>query len=167
MTPEYIAGFFDADGHVTISLSGSLQVQRGIRQKVFFRIQCGFTNNHIGVLQQIKDTLGLPGGINLTAKRNSDKHSTTYHLMYYGRYCVKVLEAMVPYLVVKQERAKLALSFQARREGRGRRWNTDGSLRRTTDADLAADLVYRNEMIKLNGTGSKGINIESLWPISR
>jgi len=155
MTLEYIAGFFDADGHAVIAMKGGGQVARKRRQRVYFHLVCGFTNNHLAALLAIRDYLGRRGYIQ-TVKRRSIKHSTTYHLTYYTHEAAAVLKQLLPYLVVKKSRAELGVDFQARRESRGRRWNKDRvSLRRMTPQDHQEDRTFRDRMVCLNGTSSR------------
>ena len=152
MTLEYIAGFLDADGHVAIVLKGGGQVARKRRHRVYFSLVCGFTNNDLLALVAIKDYLGCRGYVQIV-KRQNPRHSPTYHLTYYAHEAAKVLQKLCPHLVVKKSRAKLGLSFQVRKESRGRYHNDDRtSLRRMTPQDHVEDRSFRDQMVSMNGT---------------
>jgi intein-encoded DNA endonuclease-like protein len=86
MTKEYIAGFFDADGYITVSKKASNENATVI---------VGFTNNVRDLLEQIcehlYDNIGVKGYISLK-KARSVNHSDSYDLKYTGlRQSIEVL----------------------------------------------------------------------------
>lgn len=77
MNNEYISGFFDADGYVTL-----VKMAKNRRRTIVI----GFTNNKIDILEDIKYFLETSGasGIISTKKPRSANHQTSYDLKFVG-----------------------------------------------------------------------------------
>lgn len=77
MNNEYISGFFDADGYVTL-----VKMAKNRRRTIVI----GFTNNKIDILEDIKSFLETSGasGIISTKKPRSANHQTSYDLKFVG-----------------------------------------------------------------------------------
>lgn len=85
MNWEYISGFFDADGHITLST-----MNKGKNKTVCV----GFTNIDLKLLEEIKEFIdGQILGSGSISKRTSkeEHHSTCYNLVY--RYNLALLVA--------------------------------------------------------------------------
>ena len=103
MNWEYISGFFDADGHIT--LTGQKEKKR--------TTHVGFTNIDLELLESIKNfimnEIQIKGVI---SKRLSKKenHSTCYNLLYRYDGALKVAEKINSNHYKKKEKIKLVLS---------------------------------------------------------
>lgn len=85
MNWEYISGFFDADGHITLSTTN-----KGKNKTVCV----GFTNIDLRLLEEIKEFIDIEiSGKGSISKRTSkeEHHSTCYNLVY--RYNLGLLVA--------------------------------------------------------------------------
>jgi|688.fasta_scaffold1130628_2 hypothetical protein len=103
MNWEYISGFFDADGHITMS------AQKEKKRTTYV----GFTNIDLNLLEIIKnfiqEDINVKGVI---SKRTSKKenHSTCYNLVYRYDSALKVAEKINSNHYRKKEKIKLVLS---------------------------------------------------------
>jgi hypothetical protein len=103
MNWEYISGFFDADGHIT--LSGKKEKER--------TTYIGFTNIDLILLESVRDfileDINVKGVI---SKRTSKKenHSTCYNLIYRYDGALKVGEKINSRHYKKREKIQLDLS---------------------------------------------------------
>ena len=78
MDKNYIAGFFDADGYVTLTKNAKNEERTAV---------VGFTNNELSILQEIEDVLlaklGVKGKIVKKSARKPS-HQDAYDLKYHG-----------------------------------------------------------------------------------
>ena len=109
---QYVAGFFDGDGWVTVSEVKGYLREGSTRHTPSFRAAVGFANNHRGVLEQIGKKFGG------TIYRREPRF---YVLNIRGDNRKRILKAMMPHLVVKQRQAGLALQLLATFRPRGKR----------------------------------------------
>ena len=106
---SYIAGFFDADGSVTVTTG------RKTKKYPIYVIALCFYNNSREILEWFQDKVG--GHIYYRPRRNRPRHANAS--MLYMRtqsevlYC---LSAILPYLRVKKVSAKLAYQYLQLRE---------------------------------------------------
>jgi hypothetical protein len=97
---SYFAGFFDGEGYIGIDRG------RGTR---FYVLKCEATNIDLNVLALLKQQFG--GKILLDCRKGVNRRPV-------GRWTVEsksaeaFLRAVVPFLIVKKERAELALCFR-------------------------------------------------------
>lgn len=96
----YLAGFFDADGSIVVSL----QKQALARWTPALHVTLSFYNQDYGVLENIKATLGFG---RLRAMRCG--FSGVYRIEFTRRETLIVLEHLLPYLQVKREQAQLGI----------------------------------------------------------
>lgn len=103
MNLSYVAGFFDADGCVTIGhhRSGIPHVIVDISQK------------YPGILDLIWEV--VPGG------RIRQDTNGYWRLVWYGRDGLEFLKLIAPYLVIKQKRAELAIKLIDRPSSQGKK----------------------------------------------
>lgn len=96
----YIAGFFDADGTV-----GRYKYCASKNGKPYFRLHARITQKNPEVLCWIQNMLGY-------GKIYGLRDNTIYELHFVYRQAERFLNSILPYLRVKQERAKKALKEQ-------------------------------------------------------
>ncbi len=103
----WFAGFFDGEGAFRIkrhslSKNGHMSIH----------IHLAISNTHRGSLEYIAKNLG---GRIKTLKRRNPKHKTLYRWYSSSTDSVQIItSSMLPYLIVKKERAKLILKFEKR-----------------------------------------------------
>ena len=103
MNWEYISGFFDADGHITLCATNKKEKTTHV----------GFTNIDIKLLEEVRDfilsEINVKGVI---SKRTSKKenHSDCYNLVYRYDAALKVSEKLNSRHFKKKEKIKLVLS---------------------------------------------------------
>lgn len=107
VTLEYIAGFFDGEGFISIQ-KASNRTHSGSR----YWLIASVTNIHQGVLNEIQKVIG---GKVLFYKNNYTKHNGCgfhYKITLYSKQAYDFLQSILPYLIVKQEQAKVAMRYQ-------------------------------------------------------
>lgn len=102
MSPEYAAGFFDADGSVSIDP----------RERV---LRVDISNTHRGVLEQFHHQFG---GFISTFNQREQHHKPVHHWRMKCGPAEEFLRLIAPHVVVKKDRVELALRV---REMGGRR----------------------------------------------
>lgn len=130
-TVGYFAGFFDADGWVSI--------RRGKERSgaQAFSVQVGVAQNTTEVLTVYQQRFG--GSIRL-----QEAETGVYHWRAYGKEAELFLRAVAPHVVVKRERVMLALEFRA--------LIGIGGPRKPDAANLARREMYWRQMRDLNAT---------------
>lgn len=103
MTNEYIAGFFDGEGSVYVSQGRALK--RGGKQ---YFLCASLNNTNKPVLVAMRRLVG--GALSYTAQTETKKG--VWRLRLYSLEAANLLRAMLPYLVIKQRQARLAIQFQ-------------------------------------------------------
>jgi hypothetical protein len=96
LTPQYIAGFFDGEGSITVTKALGLQV-------------C-VSQNDQNILYAIAQYFGC-GTISTSGARRG--HKICYTLRWCGKNASGVLEKLKEHLVLKQARAELAIQLQS------------------------------------------------------
>jgi hypothetical protein len=101
---EYIAGFFDGEGYVTIRRSN-----RTKQKTPAYRMGVGFVNKYLPLLQEIQERFG--GRLYPKARRKAN-HAPAWELFFTKQHeAAGVLEAMLPHLKIKRAQAELGLAF--------------------------------------------------------
>lgn len=112
----YLAGIFDGEGSIHINKTSSEKSLKAWQRKTpNYTLNVGVTNSHRGVLEIFVKQFG--GSI----------YDRTAHRIYDYRIdrqmASRMLEQLLPFLVIKKERAKIVIDFQNRFEifkgGRG------------------------------------------------
>ena len=100
----YLAGVIDADGYVTATRSER-------KGRLYFGAQVGIT----GSRRQPHDLASSIFGNRVTAHRptSNPKHLTQFHWQVGGAAASPIIQALLPYLRIKRDRALLVLDFQA------------------------------------------------------
>lgn len=129
----YIAGFFDGDGHVSLTkLSDDAAIPH-------YALAVGITQTERGILDWIQKQ--LDAGTVTSARKGPTKEypnrKATWQLRFYGRDAEAVLKIIKPYLRVKQLRAELGLKFATQLNGRLVR--EAGKRQVSTSPDLQAE----------------------------
>ena len=107
----YIAGFFDGDGHVSLTkLSDDAVIPH-------YALVVGITQTERGILDWIQEQLGM-GRVTGGRKYKPPDQKATWQLRFYGHNAEAVLKTLKPYLRVKQARAELGLEFATQLNGR-------------------------------------------------
>ena len=106
----YIAGFFDGEGCVHISLK-----KRSDGSPYPYGMRMCFTNTNKNVLMSIAETIGI-GKLNCCVRKNM-KHRDVWLLVVYGKDAQKLLNEIEPYLRLKKNIAVIAQGFQHMRTG--------------------------------------------------
>ncbi len=97
---EYIAGFFDADGCVTLTKDHKSKHRSP---------QVSFVNNERAILETIREYFGY--GTICKKPARKENHNSSYDLQYTHRRAMQVLEAIYPFMLHsrKRHRTKLIL----------------------------------------------------------
>jgi hypothetical protein len=110
LSKEYIAGFFDGEGHVSITYT---KRPSGMDAKLCVKL----TNTHLPVLETIQSMYG--GSITAT-KKSAEHYLQCYVLGFSVEQSKTFLTDLLPFLVIKHSQAKLALKFSTTVYRRGR-----------------------------------------------
>jgi hypothetical protein len=122
-SPQYIAGFFDGEGYITLRRSN-----RYTRTAASYRIVIGFTNKSKAILELIQQRYG--GSIYPKARRNKEVHAAAWELSIFRNDGIQSFMAEIgPHIILKRPQVDLALEFLALGkvqmemvETRGKRW---------------------------------------------
>ena len=96
------AGFFDGEGHIAIN---HLLRQDGNHE---YRMKLEVANT---VKESLEVLQSLWGGSIYEKKMTSPRYKAAWRWVVSARLAVTALKDMLPFLVIKQERAKLAIEF--------------------------------------------------------
>lgn len=150
----YLAGVLDADGSICISKATRQSVKRGRLYSPRYVLYVNVVNTSAELMNWLFENFG---GRVQKRRKVSPKHKTTYDWTLSNNKSADVLELIVPYLIVKKERAILGMKFvrdmPPRPSGRGARLHPDEINRR--------DLLWL-EMKKLNQFGDTAATTKSL-----
>ena len=108
---EYIAGFFDGEGHVSIT---EMHRRNTIDPKLVVRL----TNTFLPVLDYIK---GVYGGTIYKQPKVKSHYLQVYVLSLTVEQSKKFLTDILPFLVIKKEQAEEALKFSRTVYRRGKK----------------------------------------------
>ena len=134
----YFAGLLDGDGSVVLAKKGEKYTQPT------FALNVIISNKHRGVLEEAQRLFG--GSIQPSGEPRNDG---VYGLYLAARDAMRFLEAVLPYLRIKKEQARVAIEFQ-----RGmRRWGSKGPERRTPE-EIQRQLLCRATLQSLNRRGT-------------
>jgi hypothetical protein len=103
VSAQYVAGFLDGEGNITI-----LERNR-YAGYCSYGLHVGFTNRNLCVLNAIRDSYG---GTIFQKKRYRPNHSASFELRI-GKIkeVLRLLEDVTPHLIIKKEQAELARQF--------------------------------------------------------
>ncbi len=106
ISTQYISGFFDADGSITMSKSS--------KSKIYKTIKIDFTNTDRPVLEKIQSFLKLKKiTANISTKTPTKKmHSISYTLsVNSNQMCIKLCKLLQPLLCKKKHRVNTVLKY--------------------------------------------------------
>jgi len=142
---KYIAGFFDADGHCSISFVRPNSV----------KIEIGWCNNYQDILIKIREFFNNYGKMFVIVNDDERRKRPSYRYKIWRMNEVKeILQKMLPYLHIKRRQAELILEFIKSR--------TNHKKIRTpyTDYELKIIEELKKEHIKLRGERIYGRKIK-------
>jgi hypothetical protein len=129
----YLAGVVDSDGHV------ALYGRKNKNGAFAWRPHLSVVNTHLGLLERIREETGV-GGVNVQHKE-TDRRKASYVWNAVSEAAVTTLSQLLPFLLVKEARAELAIDFYQRRMDPAQK------------ADLSWQNEYRERMLALNRRG--------------
>jgi hypothetical protein len=132
---SYVAGFVDGEGSLCIHRGGTY-VYKGVPRWPTYRPLIAVSNNHRGVLEQMRDFIGF-GSIH-NHPRSSPNAKLGYALHLSGFRIAPVLEKLQPLLIIKKRQAEVMLAFIERRR------------RQKTRPFTSEDYAHVEEMRRLN-----------------
>jgi hypothetical protein len=97
---EYLAGLVDGEGCIRLNPSG-----KGKYRRYYPRLQV--TNTYLPILEQLKEQFG---GCITEKKNNRPDWSTAYDWRVNGDTARTILTSLIPYLIIKKEKAVEVLS---------------------------------------------------------
>ena len=139
MTPQWLAGFFDGDGHVSVC-----RTVVNPARNMYLRLKCTFTGTDSGTLSLIASIYGLRGPYLKKSKKY--KHNV-YELGLTGKHCATLLRKILPYVVIRRKQVELALKFDEVMH--------IGSGCRLTEEQARQGIEIRWQISELNGAGRK------------
>jgi hypothetical protein len=137
MTPQWLAGFFDGDGHVSISRFKTAQMG-----KPYLRLKCTFTGTNLLTMTFIASKCGFGGPY---WKKAAKYKSKVYELDICGKKAEPFLRMILPYVIIRRKQVELALEFASIMHV--------GSGCRPSEQVLERAIAIRNEISGLNGAG--------------
>lgn len=130
----YLAGMLDADGHIGLYC-------RNDSTKQHLRVHVDVSNTDTTLLLWIKDTAGI-GSVN-KQHAATVTHKASFQWNATNESAVTLLRQLTPYMIVKRERAELAIEFFTRLQESPSR------------IDLSWQEEYRQRMLRLNQRGPR------------
>jgi hypothetical protein len=99
ITPEYLAGFFDGEGHAILK-------RRTHRSLFYIDVEVGITNLCYELLQEIQGQFG--GKI---YRQPNGKGPIWRYRLTQREETIAFLQTIIPHLIVKQERVSIVLKY--------------------------------------------------------
>ena len=140
----YVAGFFDAEGSITISKFKTKTNDR-------YQLQVRIANNDRKVLSWIKRMWGA-GHIR--------RHSTAisaFELSFMARQAQNFLDSVVPYLLLKREEAQLGIQFQKSLIRTGGKFLSEKTLRGREGIKKRMTRLHKRNKLKIDTINRYGI----------
>lgn len=115
ISPQYLAGMVDADG--CISVIKMAKCGRGVRDRHELRLHVTNTNKEF--IYMLKEQMG---GHVRTSRQGNLKWKQAYNWSTQGARAEAIIREIMPHLIIKHERAEVALELRAtmgHRKGQG------------------------------------------------
>lgn len=142
----WFAGFFDGEGAIMIAKWHEARYDR-----TYYALRLDVSNTDLSVLGYIKEKFGG----NLGPPRSEPLHPNSkpvYHWFTAYKEAYTILKRIVPYLVLKQEKANLALKFYEEQKAWLKRPTPVNKL---SDEELERREILYQSMKELNRKGIK------------
>lgn len=97
----WLAGLFDGEGSIVELKRGATQMTKAWRITI--------TNTCLPLLDRVEEVTGVHARVFMKRKAPNPKHTQAYFWQAYSTTAAEVLMQMLPYLIVKRERALLVL----------------------------------------------------------
>jgi hypothetical protein len=143
----YIAGFFDGEGMVAISKDRHCGKRRADRKSpnvnASYSLVIKVSQSERPVIEWIKDRIG--GWISVK-NFSKTQHRIHYVLVQKASHAKRILEALLPYLMVKRTQAEAGIEFQNRQIAHKNRYEAGrlGPIPKTPE-----DVAYKEHYFKL------------------
>jgi len=113
VTPEYLAGFFDADGHIGIYKRGEKRRTRKDGSVAIYSAGHGINFTIVNVNEEVLYSIQkLIGGTISSRSKANPRHSTTHVLVLTNRQSIlDCINLMLPHLIVKRDRCVLIKEY--------------------------------------------------------
>jgi hypothetical protein len=104
MTYEYLAGFFDGEGCITVQT----------RRTGAFSPMAFLTNSHLPTLVEIQESFG--GSLRACGPwpNKTTQQLTIYRLAWHGKAALELLQQLLPYLRAKREQADFLIEASSK-----------------------------------------------------
>lgn len=136
----YLAGMLDADGSISIVRAFDKQLSKSPSHS----IKVSITNTDKNLCEWLTDT--VKGGSINTKTRQNKAWKPAYNWCLYGKNAEQFLVKVLPFLIIKKERAELAIKLRSLRKGSWRG--------RQLDPSVVQEREYiTNQMTELNRRG--------------
>jgi len=108
VTPQYLAGSIDCDGCISIVKMKNTGTGRSLR----YEVRVKMTNTHLPFLLILQNQYG--GHLKTLSRggKNQPNWKPAYDLCWGTKNSEDVLRAILPYLIIKKERAEVALKLR-------------------------------------------------------
>lgn len=126
----YAAGLIDGEGHIFISKQDRTQNPRYKNKTPTYILVVGCTNT---VKEMIDFLYERWGACRMSRRHRNPKWKPTYEWVIQAGMALGFLKDILPYLIIKKEKAKLAIKFQ---EGMERRKNKKGKVRQVPEKEI-------------------------------
>lgn len=146
LSPEYVAGFVDGEGCITIHLNRT-RASRFWNQAPRVVMQIIISNNYLSVLKQIQKQYG--GKIKQHNRKYNKNAADSWVLRYTEQEGAGFLRKILSYLFVKREQALLYLELAKLKERRNRK----GRSIRLSEKEIRHRLSIAKKCGKLNKRG--------------
>jgi hypothetical protein len=148
-TPEYLAGFFDGEGTVTLQRRTYKTAKYGIRQT--FSLKAIIPNTVFSIIEDLKTQFG--GAVSYRLPKNSPRANYCAVWIVTGEKAAEFLRLIQPHLRLKQAQCALGLEFFASTHEEGRYVGVDGRGWKRTPEAMERDLAFKTRMLELNRRG--------------
>jgi len=105
---EYIAGFVDGEGTITISKEKTHSSRRGFTYGVYFCV----SNTNRELLQLMCNTVSVGYVARSNRNRNFPRRKEIFHWSAHRRKAAALIQKLLPHLYLKGAQAELALKYQ-------------------------------------------------------
>ena len=140
----YAAGIIDSDGSISIVKFKSSDFRKGYGYSLYVRVK----NTDITIMEWLKKHFK---GSFCQSNKQTKKWKVAYAWSITSQKALTFLKNILPYLIIKKERAEIAIKFQSSKES-GRNWLFNPK----TKDELMGENNYYQEIRILNRRGSNG-----------